>query len=87
MIQHTTLVAMDAITLIVIREWTMTMKECQSFAESLLADGYKPVDDFAPITNEAAERYLDCLYDEYNHVQCVHMPRFSECGVYVFMCE
>lgn len=38
-------------------------------------------------TNEAAERYLDCLYDEYNNVQCVHIPMFSEEGVYVFMCE
>lgn len=53
MIQHATLVVMDAITLIVIRERTMTIKECQSFTESLLADGYKPVDDFVPTKNEA----------------------------------
>lgn len=53
MIQYAILVIMDANTRIVIREWTMTMKECQSFTESLFADGYKPVDGFAPITNEA----------------------------------
>lgn len=46
----------------------------------------KRIEKYLP-TNEAAEAYLDCLYDEFNHVQCVHMPMFSECGVYVFMCE
>jgi hypothetical protein len=38
-------------------------------------------------TLRAAERYLDKLYCEFNRVQCVHTPMFSEAGVYVFMCE
>jgi hypothetical protein len=38
-------------------------------------------------TNKAAEKFLDRLYSEYNRVQCVHIPMFSEAGVYVFICE
>lgn len=44
------------------------------------------IEKFLP-TNKAAEKYLDRLYCEYNRVQCVHTPMFSEAGVYVFMCE
>ena len=53
MTQQATLVLMDANTRIEFRRFTLTMKEFQSFTETLLADGYKPVDDFVPTKNEA----------------------------------
>lgn len=44
------------------------------------------IDQFCQ-TIMAAEKLQENLYNEYNNVQCVHTPMFSEAGVYVFMCE
>lgn len=53
MIQCATLVTMDANTHIVLCKQIMTLKRCQSMTAKMLADGYKPVDEFTPTKNEA----------------------------------